>query len=198
MKRVKLKSVKINNETINIDISLEKSSNTTKNNKKNKKINYNKFVNNKNNEKNFTNINIINNTNNENISNKTSNTIEEVGDFKQYSPGAISSPLSNLDKDNKDRKRDSSSKSKTSNPKKGDTHNYSPDNSYDLLPELSPDYEEFENNINDIFDEELKNLEQDEEVIKRLLDQLNNGNFNDLCLNKNSGDSLSSSDKIKI
>lgn len=160
-------------------ICLKKSSNIYK--RKNKKIYYSKFINNRNNNSN-NNINVINDSNKSNI-------YINKRDSKQVSPGPILSAISNIIIDNKNEKiNDRSSRSK-SNPKKKDTHNYSPDNSYELIPEISPDYEEIGKEMNSIFDEELKNLEKDEENIKNILKQINYGNIEDFILNKNSGDS---------
>ena len=91
-----------------------------------------------------------------------------------------------INKKKNENERNSSSNSSNSNPKGKDTHNYSPNNSFTLLPELNTDYEEIGKNINSAFDEELKQLEIDEENIKRLLEQLGNGNYNDINLMKNS------------
>ena len=187
IKKKKMKTERNSNDNLNLNIYLKTSSDTI--NKKNKKINYKKFVNNKINTNKLNNINTLNNKK-EIINNNK----KEDSEYKQDSPRPLSYAYSNIVKQNK---RNSSSKSNNSNPKKKDSHNYSPDNSFDILNEI-PDYEEIENNINSIFDEELKNLEQDEENIKRLLETLNNlndDNFNDVVLNKNSGESkFSSSD----
>ena len=157
------------------------------NNRKVKKINYNKFVNNK--KKNIVNkinISTFNNSINNSKKNIAKLSLNKKGS-KTCSPGPILSVMNNIIL--KQKNGNSSSKSNKSNPKKGDTHNYSPDNSFDLLPELSQDYKEIENKVNSAFDEELKQLELDEENIKRLIEQLNNGFPNDLILTKFSGDS---------
>ena len=151
--------------------------------KKKKQKNLNKFVNSKNNN----NVNNRNSSTNLNIS--KNNTKTETKNFITCSPGPILSAMSNIIINEK-KVRSNSSKSNHSNPKeKIDTHNYSPDNSFDLLPCLNQDYEEIEKDINNIFDEELRQLEQDEENINNLLMQINNEDLNNLILNKQSGDS---------
>ena len=141
------------------------------NNKKNKKINYNKFVNNKKN----SDINISNSLKD---SNSTNNNIKE---YKKSNNELTSRPIlkamSNIIKEQNYGRRNSSSSS-SSTPKERDIHNYSPNNSFELLNPINQDYEEIGNNINSVFDEELKQLEQDEENIKRLLEQLKNGKVN--------------------
>ena len=103
--------------------------------------------------------------------------------------------MSNIIIDNKN-ERNNSNKSNVSNPRELKSHNnYSPNNSFELLTEVNTDYEEIGRNINAAIDEELRQLEQDEENINKLLEQINIGEFNDLFLTKNSGDSkFSSSD----
>ena len=194
MKKEKTTTNRNNRQSINLNHYIKSSSNTI--NKKNKKINYNKFVNNKSNNNNYNNIKNIhtpNNTSSNTNNNTNNNKKEELPELQQYSPGPILSAFSNLVINNKTEKKNNGlSKRKKSNPKKRDSHNYSPNNSFDLLLELHPIYEDIENNINSIFDEEIKNLEQDEENIKRLLDQLNNlnnENGNELVLSRSSGDS---------
>ena len=141
------------------------------NNKKNKKINYNKFVNNKKN-------NDINSPNSLKYSNSTNNNIKE---YKKDNDSLTSRPIlkamSSIIKEQNNGRRSSSSSS-SSTPKERDIHNYSPNNSFDLLNPIHQDYEEIGNNINSVFDEELKQLEQDEENIKKLLEQLKNGKGN--------------------
>ena len=160
--------------------------------KKIKKLNYNKFVNHKRKKSiNNLNINTFNNINNS--SNKSNNDLKKITfdkkDSKICSPGPILTAMSNIVIKKNNDNRNSSSQSYKSNPKKVDTHNYSPDNSFDLLPELSPEYEEIENKVNFALDEEIKQLELDEENIKRLIEQLNDDISKDLFPPKNSGDS---------
>ena len=187
LKKKKMRTERNSQDNLKFSIYLKTTSGTIT--KKNKKKNYSKFVNNKTNTNKLNNINTLSNKNK-----KNNNKQKEDSEYIQYSPSPLSSAYSKLVKQNK---RNSSSKSNNSNPKKKDSHNYSPDNSFDILNEI-PDYEEIENNINSIFDEELKNLEQDEENIKRLLETLNvlndlndgnDGNFNDVVFSKNSGES---------
>ena len=164
-----------NNNTINNSI---KNSNNPSGKIKQKKINYNKYVNNKRESK-INNINNINNTNN--------NLKKSKKDFEPLYKGPILTAMSTIINKNENEIRNSSSNSSNSNPKAlKDTHNYSPNNSFNLFPELNTNYEEIGNNINSAFDEELKQLEIDEENIKRLLEQLGNGKYNNINLMKNS------------
>ena len=170
-------------EIINLKVCSQKTNDGINKNKKKKQKNLNKFVNSKNNN----NVNNRNSSTNLNIS--KNNTKTETKNFITCSPGPILSAMSNIIINEK-KVRSNSSKSNHSNPKeKIDTHNYSPDNSFDLLPCLNQDYEEIEKDINNIFDEELRQLEQDEENINNLLMQINNEDLNNLILNKQSGDS---------
>ena len=141
------------------------------NNNKKKPINLSKFVNRKNNK------NIIN-RNNLNILNTSSNIRNESKFFLSSSPpGPIITKISNMINNKKE--KSSSSKSYNSNHKENiDRNKYSPDNSFDLLPCINPRFEDIEKDVNNIFDEELRELEQDEENIIKLLEQINNGNFN--------------------
>jgi hypothetical protein len=160
------------NKKSNLKEYIKKSNIVNKsNNKKNKKINYNKFVNNKKN-------NDINSPNSLKYSNSTNNNIKE---YKKDNDSLTSRPIlkamSSIIKEQNNGRRSSSSSS-SSTPKERDLHNYSPNNSFDLLNPIHQDYEEIGNNINSVFDEELKQLEQDEENIKKLLEQLKNGKGN--------------------
>ena len=160
------------NKKSNLKEYIQKSNIVNNNNiKKNKKINYNKFVNNKKN-------NNINSPKSLKDSNSTNNNIKQ---YKKNNDSLTSRPIlkamSSIIKEQKNGRRNSSS-SCSSTPKERDIHNYSPNNSFDLLNPIHQDYEEIGNNINSIFDEELKQLEQDEENIKRLLEQLKNGKGN--------------------
>ena len=53
-------------------------------------------------------------------------------------------------------------------------------NSLEINQEYKSGYEEIEKKINSVIDEELKQLELDEEKIKKLLDNINNGNSTDI------------------
>lgn len=170
-------------EIINLKINSQKTNDGINKIKKKKPKNLNKFVNSKNNN------NLNNRNSSKNLDNSNNNTKTETKNFITCSPRLISSPISNI-MINEKKERSSSSKSNHSNRKeKIDTHNYSPDNSFDLLPCLNQDYEEIEKDINKIFDEELRQLDQDEENIKNLLEQINSEDLNNLILNKQSGDS---------
>ena len=175
----KNKISKNRNDRINLKISLKKE-NESDYIKKKRVINFNKFVNNKN-----------NNSINLNTNNSKFNSKNDI----QLCPSPILSAMSNIIIDNKN-ERNNSNKSNVSNPRELKSHNnYSPNNSFELLTEVNTDYEEIGRNINAAIDEELRQLEQDEENINKLLEQINIGEFNDLFLTKNSGDSkFSSSD----
>jgi hypothetical protein len=181
-KKLPLKT-EINDSSI-LDTESSKISIGKSKNKKKKQINLTKFVNNKNNKKlNKRNINI------KLLKDKEDGNIKrERTNFISSSPGPIFSTIFDMNqKDKKD--RSSSSKRNHSNKdNRGNSHNYSPSNSFDLMPCLNPDFEEIEKDLNTIFDEEVKQLEQDEDNIQKLLLQLNNGNLNDLILDKESGD----------
>ena len=83
--------------------------------------------------------------------------------------------------------KSSSSKSYKSNHKDNkdsiERNKYSPYNSFDLLPYPNPTFEDIEKDVNNIFDEELRQLEQDEENITRLLEQITNEGLNNPLLN---------------
>ena len=53
-------------------------------------------------------------------------------------------------------------------------------NSLEINQEYKSEYEEIEKKINSVIDEELKQLELDEKKIKKLLDNINNGNSTDI------------------
>ena len=171
------------NKTNTLNEYIKKSNlvNSTKN-KKSKKVNYNKFVNNKrsNNNINITKItNISNNIKDSNCQSKE-NLIEIKKDDEQTFTRPILKTMNAMVRNQKNGGRNSSSSSST--PRESDLHKYSPNNSFDLLPKLNPDYEEIGNNINNVFDEELKQLEQDEENIKSILEQLKNRKYNGITL----------------
>ena len=63
--------------------------------------------------------------------------------------------------------------------KERDINNFSLNNSVD-----NTEYEEIEKKINLAIDDELKQLEQDEEKIKKLLEKVNNGKSSELNLNE--------------
>lgn len=63
--------------------------------------------------------------------------------------------------------------------KERDINNFSLNNSVD-----NTEYEDIEKKINLAIDDELKQLEQDEEKIKKLLEKVNNGNSSELNLNE--------------
>ena len=63
--------------------------------------------------------------------------------------------------------------------KERDLNNFSLNNSVD-----NTEYEDIEKKINLAIDDELKQLEQDEEKIKKLLEKVNNGNSSELNLNE--------------
>ena len=164
---------------------LLKNSNNSSGILKQKKINYNKYVNNRKKSK-------LNDNNNRN---KNSNLKKYKKDFEPIYKGPILTAMSTIinkkkSENENENERNSSSVSSNSNPKGKDTHNYSPNNSFNLLPELNTDYEEIGKNINSAFDEELKQLEIDEENIKRLLEQLGNGKFNDMNSMKNTDEKI--------
>ena len=182
-KTPKLPLKKDNNDKSTLEVDSNKLGNANNKNKKKKQINLVKFVNSKNNNNlNKRNINIK-------IMNKTiNNTKNERSDFLSCSPGPILSAMSDIIKKGKKERSSSSKRNNSNNKHKRDTHNYSPNNSFDLLPCLNPDFEEIEKDVNSFFDEELKQLEQDEDNIKKLLLQINDGNLNELISDKESGD----------
>ena len=182
-KTPKLPLKKDNNDKSTLEVDSNKLGNANNKNKKKKQINLVKFVNSKNNNNlNKRNINIK-------IMNKTINNIKnERSDFLSCSPGPILSAMSDIIKKGKKERSSSSKRNNSNNKHNRDTHKYSPNNSFDLLPCLNPDFEEIEKDVNSFFDEELKQLEQDEDNIKRLLLQINDGNLNELISDKGSGD----------
>ena len=70
-----------------------------------------------------------------------------------------------------------------------DNNLYSLNNSGENIQDINNQYEDIEKKINNAIDNELKQLEQDEEKIKKLLEKINNGNSSDnninICENNN-------------
>ena len=169
-KKLPLKT-EINDNSI-LDTESSKISIGKSKNKKKKQINLTKFVNNKNNKKlNKRNINI------KLLKDKEKGNIKrERTNFISSSPRPIFSTIFNMNQKDKKDRSSSSKRNRSNKDNRGNSHNYSPGDSFDLMPCLNPDFEEIEKDLNTIFDEEVKQLEQDEENIQKLLLQLNNGN----------------------
>ena len=67
------------------------------------------------------------------------------------------------------------------------------DNSVDITQGINIEYEDFGKKINAVIDDELKNLELDEEKIKKLLEKINNGNNIEIDFN-NINDNIKTND----
>ena len=67
------------------------------------------------------------------------------------------------------------------------------DNSADIAQGINIEYEDFGKKINAVIDDELKNLELDEEKIKKLLEKINNGNNIEIDFN-NINDNIKTND----
>ena len=116
------------------------------------------------------------------LNNKLSNTKDKITSFTPFTPYP-QSLNSNLKKN-------------ISNIKEfKESNETSQDNSADITQGINIEYEDIEKKINSAIDEELKQLEQDEEKIKKLLETINNGKSIEMnsksinISNNNSGDS---------
>ena len=116
------------------------------------------------------------------LNNKLSNTKDKITSFTPFTPYP-QSLNSNLKKN-------------ISNIKEfKESNETSQDNSADITQGINTEYEDIEKKINSAIDEELKQLEQDEEKIKKLLETINNGKSIEMnsksinISNNNSGDS---------
>ena len=69
------------------------------------------------------------------------------------------------------------------------------DNSVDITRGINIEYEDFGKKINAVIDDELKNLELDEEKIKKLLEKINNGNNIEIDFN-NINDNIKTNDQL--
>ena len=125
-------------------------------NKKKKKIDVNKFV------------------NNNNIKNNIKVNIKKINDlnFEIYSDKNLpSTTKTSANKKIHNFRYNDSTKSLNNNYSPMDTANQSLDFQSNLIFS-NTEYEEMKNNMNDVLDEELKNLEEDEKNVKMLLEQI--------------------------
>ena len=79
--------------------------------------------------------------------------------------------------------------------------NNSPENSKDISCENNIEYDDIEKGINSVFEQELKQLDQDEEIIKKLLEKANNGNDDnctDFNLNENNLNDIDGNKELKL
>ena len=79
-----------------------------------------------------------------------------------------------------------------------DSNLYSLNNSVEISQDVNTQYEDIEKTINNAIDNELKQLEQDEEKIKKLLEKINNGNSSDINININENNNINNSGIVSI
>ena len=82
--------------------------------------------------------------------------------------------------------------------KNKDSNLYSLNNSDEINQETNTKYEDIEKKINNAIDNELKQLEQDEEKIKKLLEKINNGNSSDINININENNNINNCESVSI